>query len=358
MEPSAKAVGTRFENKKTDPLKPAFIVRLQCKFPYVPILKTLESAFKNQMFLETYIDYNKNGGNGHSCKQMEYIDFCCGTVYKKNELFQKNPNALQIQIFCDDFEPCNPLGSKATIHKMCGIYFCIRNMPNNSKLNNIYLVALCNTDDLKTKETDFNDIWRIILNEIRHLEAVGITVANGINLKGSLVITSADNLEQNQSLGFVESFVSTHFCRICDMPKNLCQIECEENPSSLRTIASYEKSLSIAKNSTKVDFSKTKGVKRDCDLNKLEYFHIMQNKCVDPMHDLPEGVVSFALLHLFKFLTENNICPETRLVQLIQFFDYGVLNRKNVPSAISLTKQNLNQSAAQCLCLFRNIHPT
>lgn len=149
VPPEKTAIGTRFELEKKTVLEPAFPVRLQYTHPYVPIIKTLQSAFKNDAFLSTYLKYNEYG-NGHICKENEYADFCCGSIFRKNELFKRFPNSLQIQIFIDDFEPCNPLGSKATIHKICGVYFVVRNMPYNSKLSSIYLIALCNTDDIKT----------------------------------------------------------------------------------------------------------------------------------------------------------------------------------------------------------------
>lgn len=40
---------------------------------------------------------------------------------------------------------------------------------------------------------------------------------------------------------------------------------------------------------------------------------------------------------------------------MIQYHDYGILNRRNVPSQINMDKHNLNKKASQSLCLFRNI---
>lgn len=73
------------------------------------------------------------------------------------------------------------------------------------------------------------------------------------------------------------------------------------------------------------------------------------------MHDIPEGIIPFTSHHLFQYCIENRLFSERKLVQRIQFHDYGVLNRRNVPSIVLLTKHNLNQCAAQSLCLFRNI---
>jgi len=45
-------------------------------------------------------------------------DYCDGTSYKESDFFQKYPTALQIILYYDDVEICNPLGSKSKIHKL------------------------------------------------------------------------------------------------------------------------------------------------------------------------------------------------------------------------------------------------
>lgn len=162
-----------------------------------------------------------------------YSRFCCGATYKDNNLFSRYPNSIQLQIYNDDFELCNPLGSKATLYKMCAVYFTILNIPSRyrSRLVNtdtsINLVCLVNTDDLKTEYTDFNDVWRLIVHEVKQLES-GIEI-NGSKMYGTIATLSYDNLGANMSLGFVESFNATHSCRFCVIDKELLKkiaIEC------------------------------------------------------------------------------------------------------------------------------------
>ena len=45
-------------------------------------------------------------------------DICDGALFKENGLFQEHSNGLQIQFYYDDVEVCNPLGSKAKVHKL------------------------------------------------------------------------------------------------------------------------------------------------------------------------------------------------------------------------------------------------
>lgn len=301
------------------------------------------------------MEYNECGGNGHRCTGNEYVDFCCSRIYKGSELFRTYKNCLQIQIYQDDFEVCVPIGSKATIHKMCGVYFAIRNWPNSSRLDHIYLVALCNVDDLKTPSTDFNNIWRLIVKEIKVLETQGLDVSDTINLRGTLATVCADNAGANTSLGFAGSFSASHYCRICELPKQMCEITSNEQSLELRTIQKYENRLQIIEKSSKVDYAMTKGIRMDCDLNKLDNFHVVENYCIDIMHDLAEGVVPFFLKHLFNYCIQSRIFTEKSIIAKIQYFDFGVLNKKNIPSNLMLSKDNLNQNAAQSICLFRHI---
>ena len=100
---------------------------------------------------------------GH--KSQALMDYCDGTNFSSHPLFSIHSSALQIVFYYDDLEVCNPLGSKAKIHKLskfphstyvlhytylcfdndAGIfYFTLGNMPpqQRSKLNSIYLVCL------------------------------------------------------------------------------------------------------------------------------------------------------------------------------------------------------------------------
>lgn len=277
VQPQLKAIGTRFELKKIENLETGTIERLQCVYPYVSIVETCRRLFQNQYFLNEYLEYNKDGGNGHICKDGEFIDFCCGSVFKRSELFQMQKYCLQIEIFNDDYEVCNPIGSKATIHKICGVYFRIRNIPGGSESNKVNLVALCNSDDLKTLSTDFNNIWKCVVDDLKYLEETGIDIISAgnikINLKGTIIAAIADNLGANMSLGFVESFVAHNFCRICELRKEFCKTSCIEISSEIRTRQRYQNHIETIRNSTKVDYAQTAGIKRYCLLNDLQYFH-------------------------------------------------------------------------------------
>lgn len=75
-------------------------------------------------------------------------DYCDGLHFKRHELYKKHPSALQIELYFDDLETTNPIGSKTKIHRMGAVYFCIGNLPAEFKsaLANIHLCLLNSID--------------------------------------------------------------------------------------------------------------------------------------------------------------------------------------------------------------------
>jgi len=45
-------------------------------------------------------------------------DYCDGTLYKSHELYQQSPQALQLIMYFDELEVCNPLGAQKCVHKL------------------------------------------------------------------------------------------------------------------------------------------------------------------------------------------------------------------------------------------------
>lgn len=132
--------------------------------------------------------------------------FCCGEISKTHHLHDSKLT-IQIRIGVDEFEPCHALKSKAGLHKIYAIYFEIVNIPAHikSKLNNIFLIALIECQDLKDDDTAMDRVLRKIVEELQFLETDGIFVGT-FNLKARLINISGDNLGANGILGLVECF--------------------------------------------------------------------------------------------------------------------------------------------------------
>lgn len=186
VKPAEMAIGTHWETKRDTTLHKMFPVHEQSLFQYVSITKTLSSLFLRDYFKRLYFDYNSASTSKHNCTEGVYKDFCCGEVYKKNQLFRHHPESIQIQLFTDGFEMSDVLKSKANLHTQVAFYFAIRNVPPRFAFNlqNIHLVALCNGEDLKSEHTDYNNIWKVIVEDLSSLENYGINIGDGIMLKG------------------------------------------------------------------------------------------------------------------------------------------------------------------------------
>ena len=119
--------------------------------------------------------------------------------------FKTNPNALRLQLFYDDVEVANPIGSMAGIHELGIFYYSIQNLPFtvNSSMNSIFLLAVCYASDLKAY--GFEPILHHFVNEVKQLESdSGVTICwddRICHVHGTLVSFSADSLAAHELSG-------------------------------------------------------------------------------------------------------------------------------------------------------------
>lgn len=381
VKPQKICIGTQLKMKLDKKTNLNLPTQIRPTFEYIPILRTLQNIFAKNETKSLYFKYNSS--LKHRCTSGTYVDFCCGKKYKENSLFVNFPESIQLQLFVDAFEVCDGLKPKAGQHSQIGVYMAIRNMPLelSYNMNNIFLIALCNSVWLKDDDVDYNNLWQVIVDDIRLLEDVGIYLNDGTQLRGDLIdsfdrifdilnciqlniyiqITGTivnvtfDNLGGNSSLGFVESFMAHFFCRICTLSKEETKhLNCEDS-TKLRTRQSYNEIIQQIQAGQHLDYKETLGVKRMCYLNNLKYFHIMDNFNLDIFHDLMEGTVPLLLKLFFEHGINHRVFTEKELIRAFTYFDYGPLNKKCIPSSINMTRRNLGQNASQTRCLLLNM---
>ena len=68
------------------------------------LIKLLPHSVRNFMFLTRSDGY--------------LSDYCDGYFFKNHQIFGTRPNALQIILYFDELEVCNPLGSHSGVHKL------------------------------------------------------------------------------------------------------------------------------------------------------------------------------------------------------------------------------------------------
>lgn len=310
-------------------------------FSYVSIIETLGFLCQNENFTSKIL---KN-----SLAENNLLHYTRCTYFKQNKLFMSEP-CFHLQLYFDEFEVVNPLGSKTGVHKVLAIYLTILNLghSNNSLLKNIHLVALCHNADVK--QYGYDSILEPIVNDLKILESEGIIVQYKealINLKGTIYSLSHDNLSANSLYGLHESFSSNYFCRFCrthrkDINKSLIFEE-----KILRNKNDYD--LYVV--------SREFGLQKNCALNNLQYFNTFESNSVDIMHDLLEGVGQYELKLFLLYLTkESKLISIEDVNKRIKNANFGYLNRSNIPSLINFESKtkNLKQSASQFWCLLRH----
>ncbi|XP_031339512.1 uncharacterized protein LOC116181630 [Photinus pyralis] len=274
------------------------------KFYYVPIIKTIEMLFKTKNFCKAYFSPESN--------VEDFSNICDGISFKNNLFYENNPHALQLILYQDAFEICNPLGSSRKKHKVVGIYFTVNNIPSRhwSKVGHIQLIGLVYEKTIKM--LGFHKVLTVLLEDLKFIEVTGVEVEvdnKRINIKGSLLSVIGDNLGSHQVGGFVENFsTSGYFCRYCDF-----SYAHSNKPIVYRTKSLYEFDVNMAN----FEAEPSKGIKHNSVLNDLNYYHVC-NPGLPPCiaHDMFEGVVQRDLMLAI------NQCVSNKL------FSYDELNIK------------------------------
>ena len=133
---------------------------------------------------------------------------------RENSFLPGDELKLPLNLYIDDFEVCNPLGTSRKKHKVTAVYWVFANIPATlrSILTSIYLAILCKA----FKKYGYTKVLEPLLKDLKCLEDDGIFVLSlGKVVKGIAFSVIADNLGAHSISGFVESFSSSHFCRFC-----------------------------------------------------------------------------------------------------------------------------------------------
>ena len=86
---------------------------------YVPIIDNIRNWLSNGRIRNMILSAPKCNNNGF------LIDFCCGDIFRQHTLLQ-NGNTIPIILYYDDIDVCNPIGTRASIHKLGMFYFFFR----------------------------------------------------------------------------------------------------------------------------------------------------------------------------------------------------------------------------------------
>lgn len=172
---------------------------------YVPLLKFLQQLFTDGHILNKSFDSHLvSEGRG---EEVVYKSFRDGLFFKENPFFSGGELRVLLNLYVDDFEVRNPLGTSRKKHKICGVYWNLSNLPPgcHSSLSSIYLALLCKSEDVRTY--GYERVLEPLLKDLAILESHGIFIAQlGDCVKGTIQCVIADNLGAHGLAGFIESF--------------------------------------------------------------------------------------------------------------------------------------------------------
>ena len=92
---------------------------------------------------------------------------------------------IALNLYVDDFEICNPLGTSRKKHKITAVYWVLADVPSllRSELNSIFLAILCKAEDVK--RFGYSAVLEPLLKDGVVLEEEGLYVpALGRRVKG------------------------------------------------------------------------------------------------------------------------------------------------------------------------------
>lgn len=351
VQPTEHSIGQRWEgvdSHKQQHLK-------DDTFMYVSVEKTLRNVLRLRKIWDEMCDVDDESASD------DISSFFSGKNFRN--LYSQLKTDVKVdfypvvlQLYYDDFETTNPIGTKTGLHKLGGFYFRILNLSrkHNAKLDNIHLVALTYRQDIA--KYGMSAVLEPIVRELLRLESgLDIATEDGstrhvICILGNVV---ADNLGLHGILGYTESFSHSYACDFCYGTTEEIQSKYREIDFALRNRKDYAAHCDKLKQATTK--SHIYGLKSVSSLSQLKYYHPVDNDTCDVMHDILEGVAPYETsLLLQDVVSQRKLVSIDTLNEMLARFDYGTIMSSSKPSAISVTKlQNgsLGQHSHQMLVL-------
>ena len=308
---------------------------------YIPILESIEQFLSNQRIFEFVTNPLTKSTEGI------YYDIKDGTCLNGNPIFQLNTNALQIILYHDEIELCNPLGSHVGKHKVDLYYYTLGNVDPRfrSKLCAIRLVAIVKAQDVA--KYGHGKILTPIVNDLEKLASGHIFNINGqpIKLHGAVVSCIADTEGQHQWAGFKVGVGFAHQkCRNCLCRFEEMQQKFKASEFTSRNLAQYVQHCEDIETAPteimKKDLQTTYGIIEKSLLSELSHFDITKQLPQDIMHILLEGSVQYEARLILQHFFNSGIITLQQLNIAFRELCLGYHDEKNRPPPLRETTFN------------------
>ena len=329
---------------------------------YIPILQSIEQLLSNPRIFGLITNPSKK------CKEGVFYDIVDGECFKSSPIFQVHADALQLILYHDEVEVCNPLGSHIGKHKIDLYYYTLGNIDPKfrSKLCAIRLLAIVKAKDVV--KYGHGKILTPIVNDLDKLAAGHIFHIGGqpIKLNGAVISCLGDTEGQHQWGGFKGSVGWAHQkCRNClcsfgDMQENF-----RDSQFTSRNLEQYCQQCTDIETApteaTKKDFETTYGIVKRSLLSELCHFDITKQLPQDLMHVLLEGSVQYEVRFILQHFFDSGILTLRQLNNAFCQLSLGYHDEKNRPPLLRETTFNgqetykMKQTAEQARIFLKNL---
>ena len=147
-----------------------YLLGKKANFQYVPILKLLQQVLNCKSILDTVLAHYQGKKEFLPGPSQEFKSPEDGKFFTENGLLNADQITISVRLYVDEFEVCNPLGTSRKVHKLCGVYWVLGNLPpgSQSALSSIYLAALFKSVD--GKEYGYERVLEPLLQDLQILK--------------------------------------------------------------------------------------------------------------------------------------------------------------------------------------------
>ena len=92
-------------------------------FTYIPLCQSLQQLLQHEKVRELILTQPNYARHGF------LSNICNGSIFRNHPTFRENSQSLQLILYYDDLEICNPLGKGAGLHKVGIFYYTLGNLP-------------------------------------------------------------------------------------------------------------------------------------------------------------------------------------------------------------------------------------
>lgn len=272
------------------------------QYHYIPLTDLLKKVISRP---DVYKQLSKDQHRVHDTDVL--YDTCDGQCHKQSDALSQL--CLHLQFYVDEFETCNPIGSKRGKFKLTAVYFTIGDLPKRYRYTDdtLFLSLLVRHPLLKQFDPTYQKVFSPLIQDLKILNRGLEFEVNGEKKLLTAVVNFiiGDNLSSHAVGGFQTHFTSGHMCRHCSVDYSQFREILSVSALSVRDNAVYADQMNLLEQDSEV--AMMCGIKYKCAFSDLSYFTVPDSFPPDLMHDCLEGIIPVTLQLVLRDLKKDNV---------------------------------------------------